>query len=299
MSVTCGRSVVFSEYSGFPINRTDRHDIAKILFKVALNIITLTLYINSRYCHVRMSTHPISTRTYPLLFCWSMHVKPVSRWTDMLVSKQLCSVNVDKRVNMQKKIHKQKHTHTHKIQQTPPKTTNKNNNKKTTTKQQTNKQKQRQHNIKITIKNNKNYSPICIQRSKKLVICGWMTNVYLEKTILTYIVNKIINEFSGEPRLLLFWLKIPILVHFWRNIVCQIRKYSAAFNIRSTLHGVHVHTVSRKSLNRAGVVIWHSCVTCGYISRNNIFFCVVKSLRNVIELTVQIYCKQQTSNFFF
>ena len=121
MSLTCGRSVVFSEYSGFPINRTDRHDIAKILFKVALNIITLTLYINSRYCHVRMSTHPMSTRTYPLLFCWSMHVKPVSRWTDMLVSKQLCSVNVDKGVNMQTKNPQTKtHTHTHKIQQKRP-----------------------------------------------------------------------------------------------------------------------------------------------------------------------------------
>ena len=39
--------------------------------------------------------------------------------------------------------------------------------------------------------------------------------------------------------------------------------------------------------------------TCGYISRNNIFFFVVKSLRNVIELTVQIYCKQQTPNWLF
>jgi hypothetical protein len=37
-------------------------------------------------------------------------------------------------------------------------------------------------------------------------------------------------------------------------------------------------------------------ITCGYISRNNIFAFVVKSLRNVIELTVQIYCKQQTSD---
>jgi hypothetical protein len=37
LSVTCGRSVVFST------NKTDRHDIAKILLKVALNTITLTL----------------------------------------------------------------------------------------------------------------------------------------------------------------------------------------------------------------------------------------------------------------
>ena len=62
----------------------------------------------------------------------------------MLVSKQLCSVNVDKGVNLQNKIHKQKHTHTHtKYNKNPPqKTTNKNNNKKTTAKQQTSKNKE-------------------------------------------------------------------------------------------------------------------------------------------------------------
>jgi len=37
--VTCGRSVDFST------NKTDRHDITEILFKVALNTITLTLIV--------------------------------------------------------------------------------------------------------------------------------------------------------------------------------------------------------------------------------------------------------------
>jgi hypothetical protein len=45
VSVTCGRSMVFSEYSGFPppIKKTNSHDITEILLKVALNTITLTL----------------------------------------------------------------------------------------------------------------------------------------------------------------------------------------------------------------------------------------------------------------
>ena len=34
--MTCGRSVVFSEYSGVSTNKTDHHDITEILLKVAL-----------------------------------------------------------------------------------------------------------------------------------------------------------------------------------------------------------------------------------------------------------------------
>jgi hypothetical protein len=37
--MTYGRSVVFSEYSGFLHNKTDHHDITEILLKVALNTI--------------------------------------------------------------------------------------------------------------------------------------------------------------------------------------------------------------------------------------------------------------------
>ena len=39
MSMTCYRSVVFSGYSVSFNNKTDRHDITKILVKVALNTI--------------------------------------------------------------------------------------------------------------------------------------------------------------------------------------------------------------------------------------------------------------------
>jgi hypothetical protein len=35
----CGRSVVFSGYSGFLTNKTDYHDITEIFLKVVLNII--------------------------------------------------------------------------------------------------------------------------------------------------------------------------------------------------------------------------------------------------------------------
>ena len=40
--MTCGRSVVYSGYSGFLHQWTDIHDIPEILVKVALNTITLT-----------------------------------------------------------------------------------------------------------------------------------------------------------------------------------------------------------------------------------------------------------------
>jgi hypothetical protein len=45
LSVTCERSVVFSEYSGSlpPANESGRHDINEILLKVALNTINLNL----------------------------------------------------------------------------------------------------------------------------------------------------------------------------------------------------------------------------------------------------------------
>jgi len=40
--VTCDRSVVFSGYFGFLQQKTDRHDIAEILLKVALITIKQT-----------------------------------------------------------------------------------------------------------------------------------------------------------------------------------------------------------------------------------------------------------------
>ena len=40
LSVTLCRSVIFSEYSGSSTNKIPRHNIAKILLKVAFNTIT-------------------------------------------------------------------------------------------------------------------------------------------------------------------------------------------------------------------------------------------------------------------
>jgi hypothetical protein len=43
MSLTCDRSVIFSVFSSFHHQKTDRHDIAEILLKLPLNNITITL----------------------------------------------------------------------------------------------------------------------------------------------------------------------------------------------------------------------------------------------------------------
>ena len=40
MSVTCGRSMVFSDTPVFCINKTDHHDITEIFLKMALNTMT-------------------------------------------------------------------------------------------------------------------------------------------------------------------------------------------------------------------------------------------------------------------
>ena len=42
LSVICGKSVVFSGYSGFLHRKTDPHYITDILLKVALNTLALT-----------------------------------------------------------------------------------------------------------------------------------------------------------------------------------------------------------------------------------------------------------------
>jgi hypothetical protein len=55
--VTCGRLVVFSGYSGFLPNKTDRHDITEILLKVALNT------INHKPDRITPIT-PMDTHTY-------------------------------------------------------------------------------------------------------------------------------------------------------------------------------------------------------------------------------------------
>ena len=47
LSVTCDRSVVFSGYTGYYTNKTDRHDITETLLKVALNTINQTPTLNT------------------------------------------------------------------------------------------------------------------------------------------------------------------------------------------------------------------------------------------------------------
>ena len=62
--MTCDRSVVFSGYSGFSTNRTDRYDIAEILLKVALNTITLTKLMTGDHLLSHFGTNSFSLGPY-------------------------------------------------------------------------------------------------------------------------------------------------------------------------------------------------------------------------------------------
>ena len=65
--MTCGRSVVFSSTPVSSTNRTDRHDIAEILLKVALNTIPLTLaqHVYDLFVYsVIFTTMPMTDLTY-------------------------------------------------------------------------------------------------------------------------------------------------------------------------------------------------------------------------------------------
>ena len=67
--MNCDRSVVFF-FSGTPVsstNKSDRHDIAEILSKVALNTITLTTTLYSETCLIRISLGP--TFEFEIVFC--------------------------------------------------------------------------------------------------------------------------------------------------------------------------------------------------------------------------------------
>ena len=57
LSVTCGRPVVFSRYSGFPDLLNDRLDINEILLKVALHTIILTLTLTQIYSAYHFIDH--------------------------------------------------------------------------------------------------------------------------------------------------------------------------------------------------------------------------------------------------
>ena len=58
LSVTFDRSVVFSVFSCFSTNKTDRHDITEMLLKVALNPLTLTLLKYQTIESVYLKTGP-------------------------------------------------------------------------------------------------------------------------------------------------------------------------------------------------------------------------------------------------
>jgi hypothetical protein len=61
MSVSNLRQVGgFYGYPGFPINKTDRHDITEILLKVALNTITITI-VYDRIPDMPSCVTPLST----------------------------------------------------------------------------------------------------------------------------------------------------------------------------------------------------------------------------------------------
>ena len=65
MSVTCGRSVVLCGSPFSSTNKTDRHDIAEILLKVALNTITTTPYPLLNLKHGKLSSHMLSRNCLP------------------------------------------------------------------------------------------------------------------------------------------------------------------------------------------------------------------------------------------
>ena len=74
LSVTCGRSMVFSGYSSFT-NKTDYHVITEILLKVALNTITLTRLFIILVEEGRTSVHDIY-----LTFCRKKIWLTSSQW---------------------------------------------------------------------------------------------------------------------------------------------------------------------------------------------------------------------------
>ena len=64
MSLICDRSVVFSGYSGFSTNNTDRHDITEILLKVALNFPNV-IYLSKCAVFYEQKVHPVMVINNP------------------------------------------------------------------------------------------------------------------------------------------------------------------------------------------------------------------------------------------
>ena len=78
LSVTCDRSVVFSGNSSFLSSKTDCHDMTKILLKVALNSIALTITITL--------THNVHNYWCTIISCYRPLLSSVSSLVDYLYS---------------------------------------------------------------------------------------------------------------------------------------------------------------------------------------------------------------------
>jgi hypothetical protein len=99
LSVTCGRSVVFST------NKTDRQDITCILLKVALNTITLTLtHRMSLYFTMSMSMCTILVNCNWWSFPWTSHFREVSCTVIVNICKDVQD-NIKKTINKAMKIY--------------------------------------------------------------------------------------------------------------------------------------------------------------------------------------------------
>ena len=139
-----------------------------------------------------------------------------------------------------------------------------------------------------------------LQTSSVAIFISEGTPVYILS--LTYIVNKKIikntNEFSGKQDnyFLLFWSNVHILIQFERNVVCQIRKQSAVFNIRSKQQYLQF-TVSRKSFH-TGCSNLTSMFLYVVIFQQMTYLFAVKTSPNMIGLSgKEIIIKKQLNLF--
>jgi hypothetical protein len=101
------------------------------------------------------------------------------------------------------------------------------------------------------------------------------------------------TKIIGNSCLVIQKIHLDFLWFFFFN-VSQNKKIISCFQypVKTT-----VLTVSRKSFH-TGVVIWHPCFICGYISTNDVFF-TVQTSPNMIGLTVKnIIIKKQLILFF-
>ena len=80
--VTCGRSVVFSGYSGSSTNKTDRHDKTEILMKVALNTISSKPLTKFGYV---WNSAPKSFKSFGIPIFWLLSISDVRTISDIYI----------------------------------------------------------------------------------------------------------------------------------------------------------------------------------------------------------------------